>query len=407
MAGLRSWWADPIRSPNCVPSRAAVLLSEETILPNNGPRVENVYQTLFDFRHRGTLQWGDIHEPGTYSLYADPGHDLEWEFYTYDDRSHPMLNPKPFKYSDLPSGIRDLIGSARNPKVEEEGMRIASPIPFYVRLRTRDGSTGQRIVSLVKHKGATKETAVDLISNRGALTPSFPVGRMLGDEDICWIKLDLPPLFSGKPRKERLEVKNPNAIELSLALMDTNDNLLAYVEGLESIFTIEFETMGGIDAYLTVKRHTIGRTGVSISWVSPVSYLLLNKLINLYASDETGAGVLGSDEIELKLAVDGKKILSQEWAGGADTGEYWRIEQLIRNKAQATLGDVDRLGFVDEIKFELNEPDAGDHRVEQVISPIDPYDANGDKTEHLVLTVPDFWGDGKYVLTCSATKYGL
>lgn len=396
-----------IDSPFCSPAFAAVMIPGDASFAEEGPKVEGVRQTTFDFAHAGSLQWGSVSEPGTYSFYADPGEALEWEFYAVSDRSYPLLNPETVNYSDLPATTRDQVGSTHSPKVEEEGMRVACATPFYVRLRTQDGSTGPRVMNLIEHLGTTKETAVDLFANRDAATPSFPIDRRLGEDDMCWLRMSLPALFSGQPRKEQLKVKNSQGMGFAIELRDQSDTVLASAQGDDQEALLEFETTGGADVFLTVKRSSTDRNGLSVQWLSPVSYLLLNERITLYAKNETGSDRAGSDEIELRMTVDGKELLSQEWEGGADTGEYWiGLQDLIRDKSQAALGDVDRLGFVEGIVIELNEPDIDDHRVKHTLRPVSPTDANGEQPRHLAFTVPDSWSNGRYIWTCSASKYG-
>ena len=63
-------------------------------------------------------------------------------------------------------------------------------------------------------------------------------------------------------------------------------------------------TTAGETIFITLRRAALTDTQFTMLWQSELTFLLLDKPLNLHIDDETGPNAIGSDTLRLDLSVD-------------------------------------------------------------------------------------------------------
>ncbi len=386
-------------SAHCTPSDAVEVLA--SILGLSQPEWPTTVRIVpLQFAHEGSYQWLWIDRPGTFTVHTSA--DVEHELFSMDDFTFPLERIDKLDLSELSPEIRH---GYRETRVDPDGSTYITRTPFFVALRTRTGATGPRVATLLEHRGESAATAIRL-KLHDKVESGFPAGQTLGADDLCWFKATPPPSFAGTPRDEKFTAHNPTGQECKFVRLDTSLQVLDGGSGADSELTLTANTTGDETMFFTVGRGDQSQVGFTVSWYSPMSYVLVNDALGLYIDDESGTDFLGDDEIILSLTIDGDAVLTDAKWDDADTGERWPgLDTAIRQKLWARLPGAAKVGFHQSIDLSYVESDINAQGFQLASArPLGP--SEPDRKERRVnMPVPDLVKDGRYTFYCTITKY--
>lgn len=387
-----------LNSPHCQP-RTAIEQRMVPVSTGGSPGSPSALQILpLELRHPGTFQWVYVDRPGTFSVWAAA--DLEMRLFAQSDLTHPLESQGSLVVAELEPA---LASGFREAQIDPKGSTHVSPEPFYISVRSRLAQTGQRVLAVLEHHGESRETAIVLSPHRET-DSGFPSGKRLGNDDLCWFKAVLPPTYAGKPHSEIFRVNNPGQRHCQVDVFDTSMGRRASANGSGVTVEVQHTTPGDETAFLVLRRQNIQESGFSLTWVSPVSYLMLERPIGVFINDETGVDFAGDDEIKLKISLDGVPLFDGSW-DDADTGERWPgLAEAITARAATKLPGTRRIGFSDDIFLSYIEVDMNAASWQSVIvAPLSP----GEKDvveRRATMPVPDVVSDGTYTFFCSISR---
>lgn len=358
LRGLSDHWSVEadlnLRADHCTPSTAVEALAA----PAPASHVRTFALTIQ--RPRGQ-QWLHVPEPGTFSLFASPKGILEVARFDPENLSDAQPPAGRTDAREFPDPtVRNFLDEVGLPPA---GTRLASHRPFFIRLRADPVAapdfTGPVHVGLLRHNGASRAEAIDLLPWAEPADPRLPAGQALGNEDLCWFCAVLRPARSGKPYASAFELRNATGGGARLELRDEADAELAATDGAGDL-TLQHVAPGGRTLYLVLRRDDLGQTDFRISWRPAIAFLRSGRglpepgvpgsqfpALALFCEDETGFDAVGDDEIALALHADGDAapFFARRW-NDADTGEVLPLT-----------GAVEEVGFVEGVRIRIDEDD--------------------------------------------------
>jgi hypothetical protein len=386
-------------SARCTPSDAVDVLASITgVSQPEWPTTVRVVP--LQFVHEGSYQWLWVSRPGTFTLNTSA--DVEHELFAMDDFTFPLERIDKLNLNELPAEIRR---GYREAQVDPDGSTYITRTPFFVALRTRGGATGPRVATLLEHRGESAATAIRL-KVHDKVESGFPAGQTLGADDLCWFKATPPRSFAGTARDEKFTAHNPTGQDFKFARLDTELQVLDGAAGANPELTLTVNTPGGDDIFLTIARSDQSQVGFTVSWFSPMSYVMVHEPLGLYVDDESGTDFVGDDEIILSLSIDGAAVLTDATWDDADTGERWPgLDTTIRQKLWTQLPGAAKIGFHQSIDLSYVESDIVAQGFQLASArPLGP--SEPDRKERRVnMPVPDTVKDGRYTFYCTITKY--
>ena len=165
-----------------------------------------------------------------------------------------------------------------------------------------------------------------------------------------------------------------------------------------------YASTGAETVFLTLTRASVADSGFTVTWLSPVSYLMLERPLGLFIDDETGTDFLGDDEIELTITMDGVPLFDGSW-DDADTGERWPgLAEAITVRAATKLSATNRVGFTEDVVFTYIEDDVTAAGVQ--VAFMAPLSAGEPEVtaRRVNLAVSDAVSDGQYTFYCSISR---
>lgn len=397
-----------LQSPHCTPSRAIEALKADLIQGGTDDAPSEVRFFHLDFQHDGSYQWLYIKEPGTYSWWSGDadGKRLQVRAFEEDDLSR-ALETVEVDASDLSDDLQ-FINQDR--KADPHGRTVVARKPLFLSVRMPSGKPGKGFLGLMTHRGESKTTAL-LLTPHVITSPAFPEGKRLGLDDACWLRAIMPPTYSGAERNEKFVADNPTGNILTLTLETDGLGIGQKRSGSDAELEIVHPTIGltaddtAETVFIVMTRRDINDIGFGITWVSPVTYLMLDQPIGLFINDETGPDWPGDDEVRFQIEVDADPLplFSGDW-DEADTDENWPdLHQQIRLRAQSRVPG-DRMGFCNALMLSWWEEDftakGSQSYVLDSLKPGDPETAD----RRITLKVPDAVSDGRYTFSCKLTK---
>jgi hypothetical protein len=215
----------------------------------------------------------------------------------------------------------------------------------------------------------------------------------------------MPLTFGGLTRTETFTFSNDTGTDIEVTLLDTAQQPLASVSGSQSSLELNVDTTGGEQFLFTIRRSSLAENGFACFWLSPISYLALDRPIGFYVSDESGPDWLGDDEILLDIFVDTASLFSGSW-DDADTGERWPgLVEAIRGRLGAALPGMRRLPFTDNVTLSYVEEDiSASGWLTQSIAPLAAADSD-EVNRRLALPISDTLSDGFYTFYYSMSRF--
>jgi hypothetical protein len=392
-------------SPHCSPSTAVELLKSPPANP--GGTGSKVWLQATDFRDADMYHWVYIDSAGTYSVFTNPL--VEVAAFRRSDLTHELKPTGILRTSELPAAVLShLQGSpvVRPPHLADQGTVFSWREPFFLRIRgVSPQFVGQAPFAIVQHAGESAETALVLHPHL-AVNPGLPQGQKLGTADECWFRADRPERFSRSPYDDRFVLANPARADVRVELRDAARVPRDWDSTGGDAAELELHRVAGAETiFLVLTRADVNQVGFSLTWDSPVSYLMLES-IDLAIIDEVGPDWPGADELELTVTIDGESVYSNSW-DEADTGNDWPdLAQDIRSAVVAKVGTpVLWAAFTDGIMFSVIKTD-GLFAHGSVVGTLTPLTAaDGDVVPRSYeLTISDPAGDGAIVVSGEVRK---
>lgn len=385
-------------SPHCTPSDAIKLMEVSIVggavtgVPSNTRRVD------LNIADPGSMQWIYVDKPGTFTVHEVPGLDVR--LFLRSDLTLPVKPVDTLVISELPSQLSE----AFRESFETKGNTFALREAFFIAVRFSTNDPGPTAIKIMvtEHLGESAATAIWLAPHVKRMT-GHPLNQKLGIDDRCWFKAKLPPTFAGVPREERFRADNETGMELKLSEVDGVGQESDSARGAQSALFIVKNTTGDETVILTLERETIAVNNFSMTWISPLSYLMLDRPIDLYIKKETGG--LGSDEVRFELIVDGSQIFQGFW-DDADTGERWPgLFQAIAARVALQFPNITRIAFAENIAISYVEEDiSASGYLSEFLNPLSPSELDI-VNRQIDLPVPDTLGDGLYTFSCSISRF--
>jgi hypothetical protein len=319
-------------------------------------------RVVLKFEHPGSYQWIYFERGGSFSfLFPD---DTRHEAYAASDLTHPLRSEEPLDVTQAPPHVT---GALHQLGVEGRPASYALPPMSLLRFRAADPNfTGEHVIGILRHRGDSPATSIFLPHDRetNPYLPTEPVGGP-GTSDVCWFKATRPKLLTDQPYAARFTLFNRNTMSFDRTarwtLRQPDEQTIAQLSGKDAELTIEHSVTGGGFVYVTLERSDVVATSFTARWTAPLSALYLEEPLNLYCNDETGIDRVGSDEITVKLYLDGETEAFYEIDWEADTGEELALREGVGNALRLRLQNAGLpqsvVPFVTGIRVEVAEDD--------------------------------------------------
>lgn len=389
------------KSDHCQPQTAVELRNVAPVAGDTVGQPTSLRIVHLALDHPGSFQWLYSDRPGTFTFWG--GSDLEVRCFAQSDLSSPLGMLDTLTISDLDPNLQAPFVEAA---VDPRGSTHVAAEPFYVAVRSRKNKTGARELLVLEHHGESCATAIGLAPSTPTRT-GFPVGQRLGSEDRCWFKALLPATFAGDPRDEVFAVHNPGLVSCTIALRDSAQQPLLHAAGASEEVAVSYTTVGGERVFAVLQRESLGDVDFTVTWRSPVSYLMLDRPLGLFINDETSVDSPGADEVYLDIWLDSQPAFNGYW-DDADTGETWPglaadIAQRVRARIP-TAGN--RVAFSESVSLSYVEEDFA-AKGWQAVTIVGPASGELDVVDRRpTLPVPDPVSDGMYTFYCWLTRLG-
>lgn len=392
-----------LRDGHCQPSSAVDIDVAGTVAGTSGsgqPRTSLAYVVMPDIAVDAGRSWAWIPRPGTYTFHHSPS--LLVDVYAATDVSRPLTRLDRLSTSDVPAAVQ---GAYRefDGTVDDEGSTYVNRSPLLVSMRTKDGDPGSGVLIVLEHLGDSRATAIALPPHRDVPVP-FPPDQRLGDDDTAWFRVHPVATLMGTSREERVTLEQPVGSG-TIEVLDAAGTPLGADSGaatLQHAFTANADN----EIYVSVRRDSDVDTGQVIRWATPVTYLRLDKGFTVHVNDETGIDWPGADEPELKMWVDGEKLLTTTW-DDADASEDWPglAEKIFFEVVQRGWTNKS-VGFSQGLDFVIEDPDdlGAAHGVTSWpiagLSPNEP----AERRRTMAVTVFDTISNGTYTVSCTLSR---
>jgi hypothetical protein len=380
-------------TPHCTPSTAHVLGGASTQTFSSGLMVVNT--TIL---RPGGYQWIFVEQPGTYTVFGNPSPDIEVDLFAIDDLSNRWNQYDKF---DITRQEDEMVANDfKHARVlGMDALQYVVPKAFYIRVRHRLGVVPtdlptQASVGILKHEGATVQTAINVLPYVDPIDPALPVGRRLGANDACWFRMDHHDTFANLPRTVTYHLHNPKQHFIKLVLLNASLNEIASQAGTGDLILTQNNVIGPDHSFLVLYRSDVNHSEFQVSWKSGITYLRSKQNVRpmvLRAIDETGVDKFllsgGSDEIYLDVKADGKPFLNAIWPD-ADTDKILKLDPPV-------------IAFSEKVEVNVREDE--DWEDDQLGSTSVAALVDTDPLEKAI--VQDFVvGSGKYSYECTISR---
>ena len=349
------------------------------------------------FEHSESYQWIFFEREGTFSFIIPD--DVEIAAYAAQDLTHPLRAGPPLKLVDSPQSIQAAVQ-----EMEIEGKSFTYALPPMALLRFRLANwelVGERVIGILRHRGESPATAI-LLNHDVETDPQLPAGSLdPSGEDVCWFKALPPKLLSGSQYLSRFSLFNRNPMpnrKARWALLEADATTeIQRVDGEDEELAVQLSSAGGKEVYLTLRRSDVQHKLFTARWLAPLSALYLEEPLMLFCEDETGPDWMGSDEITLKLYIDGEAAAFFETTWSADSDEFLGLLEAVKNAIRLRLDGAGlphtAIPFATGIRVEVAEDDGalGTSTANAFLPPLSESDK---KPKLLPMNVQS----GKYVL---------
>ncbi|MFD7698423.1 endonuclease/exonuclease/phosphatase family protein [Streptomyces sp. NPDC059805] len=326
-----------LETPACTPSQA---LMAPTFSFASGLQV---YQ--LDIVLDGSYQWVYVAPPGTYTVFPSP--QLDIQLFAASDMSTP-LSP----YDELPpaaSGLNGLPGELGQLGIEPgvNGQQFETRGPFFIRVRAPE-FRGVCFIGVLRHRGESIATAINLLPWEEAKDPQLPHGQVLGQHDECWFRAAIGQAHSATPHVSTFSLLNGTGHQAILELQSGSAGVHT-VSNSDPVAELALTAVGPEIVNLVLRRENLTDTDFRVGWRSGLTYLRSSPVgpMVLRCVDETGIDAAGGDEITLRLQADDPtgNFFETYW-NDADSREILKLE-----------GKVPVVAFVKHIEVWVKEHD--------------------------------------------------
>ncbi len=366
---------------------------------NNPPTDEYIVGPT-EIKNKGNVQWVfyDFGKPVTVSIAVDP--ESRWNPTTQEGVRFELYDPrdlsKPIdqyltdttimkEVTDICERDYSINGQKHFERCDEViGIKYVVPETFYIKVFSDNPDwTGDYDLLVHKHGCQSPADACVIKAAKPYELDEFKVGQPLNAEDRAWFKLDIvEEADSGMPQAVRIYTKG------------TPEGLYTDAFSTQANPTVEFDPFpksfssntinnegshdGTANWFYTVTRNDIstGNT-LEVAWETNLTILYGNEMVEAYPNatpmilkclDETNPE-LGSDEIELRIGVDGGPLVTKF------IKEYECNDGDVSFSVAAQVGVI---RFVQEVRVQVVEEDdssADDLSNTHTINTLDPADA--------------------------------
>lgn len=339
-------------SDHCQPQTAVELRNVPPVEGDTKDKPTSLRIVQLETELPGSFQWLYADRPGTFTFWGPP--DLEIQCFAQSDLSAPLQQRDTLAISELDVDLQAPFSEAG---VDPRGSTHVTAEPFYVAVRSRKQKTGTRTLLVLEHHGESPATAIGLTAHNSIPT-SFPVGQKLGDADKCWFKVLLPSTFAGDSRDEVFVLGNPDHAQCSIALLDIAQQELSIASGTSETISLSYNTTGDEAVFVVIRRDEVEDANFTMTWTSPLSFLMLDRPLGLFIDDETSVDSPGADEVHLDIWLDSRPAFHGYW-DDADTGETWPgLAAAIAQQIRAQMPGVgNRVAFSESITLSYVEDD--------------------------------------------------
>lgn len=392
-----------VRDEHCQPTSAVDIDAAGPMAGTSGPgqpQTSLAYVVQPDIAAEGGRSWVWVPRPGTYTFHHSPS--LVYEVYAATDISRPLTRLDQLSVSDVPPAVQvayDEFGRSIDP----DGSTFVHREPLLVSVRSKSGQPGNGVLIVLEHLGDSKATAIALRPHHDVIAP-FPKGQRLGDDDTAWFRINPVKTLMGSDREERVTVTLPLG-SATMEVQDAAGSPLGSDSGsgpLEYVFTASADD----EIFVALRRDDDADTKQVIRWATPVTYLQLDRGVNVHVADETGPDWPGADEPELELYLDNERLLKTTW-DDADTGEDLHgLADRIRDEAVQRGWTDPSIAFCHYMDVVILEPDdvTAAHGVQswqiKGLAPNEP----PERRRTLAISVFDTISNGTYTMSCVVSR---
>jgi hypothetical protein len=394
----------------CNPSDAMNLLSPgtraaERITLFSGKAVD-LRKVELRFEHSESYQWIYFERDATYSFIVPD--DVELAAYAAEDLTHALIPDPALDLSQVSTQVKSALHA-----MGIEGRPATFGLPRRALLRFRAVNrdfVGNRVIGVLRHRGESPEMAI-LLKHDQERDPHLPTESLNpSGEELIWFKAVLPKILSGGLYEATFTLFNrnigPNHTARWTLWKDDHVTKIDHVGGDDLELSIQYDTAGGTEVFLTLLRWDVKHTSFTAKWVAPLSALYLSEPLYLFCEDETGWDKWGSDEITIKLYLDGEAepFFEKNWS--ADTDEFLYLLGGVRTAMKVRLDGAGlpsgAVPFATGIRVEVAEDDGvlGTSTANVFLTP-SPH--SGKKPKVLPMNVQS----GKYELHALVGKWGF
>lgn len=354
---------------HCNPRKSKVLSKEE---------IEKDEPIDGEINFPGGMVWYRIDMSGTFSIAVRGDEGVDYAIYQSVDLSLPLANYKGEK--------RDLTDKFERTFTASKYVMTDPPyyIRVYIPIRT---AIGKFKLFVHRHAGIDKADAITCYPNEycpkqpdmskpDEFAQVFPVGKRINSDDTVWFQFDTLRADSGEPKDIECEVSKYKKAIYRMNLYRDDGTSLKLIDSTgpnSSKLTLTIhDDIGPSKIYLTVTRDdpTYPEDTMAVIWKSNLTIFhglfleVFDKVTKLRGVPDSQALELeceeittprnGSDEINIKLWVDGTQRLDQN-LGDFQSGDVRGLEDIIPKAGYRYLHDI--VVVLDEIDVDVG----GDH----------------------------------------------
>lgn len=302
-----------------------------------------------ELTYPGSMQWYRIDDPGTYSLAVLSSKDIEFAVYKSTDLSRPLG-----QYKDETTEYTD-----KSQRKFTAKKHVMVDPPYYIRVyhsaRTENGGY---TLFIHKHGGVDKDDAIVLVPHKlypesPELPAVFPEGKAINPDDTVWFQFDTLQSDSGEPQDIICEAAGYSKGVFRMNLVDADGKTIISSTGPDpSKLTLPLSDVDPLKrplkVYLLVTRDdpTYRSDTVTVKWTTNLTVFHGWQLkvpdaseLRLFCDDETNPEPFGSDEIVMRMWVDGRKII-EAVVGEFEDGDLASLEGIIPKTGFRYVHDV-------------------------------------------------------------------
>lgn len=359
-------------TPFCTPADAINFLKPDLAsqdrIKKSESGMKDVWRVELRVEKEGSYQWLYFEKGGTFSFkLSNFSPDLEMRAYASEDLTHPLRRDDTLDLAQLPLHYQEALHRLGAP-LHGLAETFALPPMSFLRFRSNRATVGENwigtgFVWFFKHKGDSRETAI-LLKQDEMKNPELEKEPMTQTGDTCWFKANLPRILSPM-YTSTFTLFNNNAEPNHTAKWTVHPPVgpPTIRSGDDRELVMQHASAGSETVFLTLDRADVQQVNFLALWQTGISALSLIDTLCLYCEDETGWDVWGSDEITLKLYLDGETAAFYETTWSADTGETLLLADAVKNaitpRLMAAGLPLTEIPFTTGIRIEVMEEDIG------------------------------------------------